>query len=481
MKRIGQLTATLAAGVLIFSSCGGTPEHASLLPTDANMVATIDIGSMKDKATDLDAIIGYLSGDKDETGEMILNSGVSLDQKAYVFGSVKEEGPYAGGIFLIDDRAKLEATLLKLQPSLEITDDGEYRVASSGRREVLVMSETVGVFISADNGAEEATTIAKGLFTQEESLLDVNDNFKESTDNDFDIAMWSDLGSLKDVLGMMDSDLEIINEEIDLTDSYVSGGIAFNDGSVDMEASFIGGENASKLIAGVGKEFDADVANQVAGETLIAAAAFGIDIDKLLATIDEKDKGEELDEALAETNMTREQLTSIFSGDIAAGLNNVVMGMFMPEELSFSAAIGIKDKEGAIALVEQFAPLAGLEKEGDLYTSKMFTVRVNDDAIMIGGWNEFGAKAVNGEAGSLGDVEALENGISSFYLDFNKIPEKLTENMARDMPFVTELSTVKFSTSQDDNVSTATATISLNSDENAIKVLAKAFQKEEAL
>lgn len=481
MKRIGLLSSAAIAASIMLSSCGGAPEHAKLLPTDANMVATIDIGSMKDKATDLDAIIGYLSGDNNEEAEKFLNSGLDLDQKMYVFGSVKEEGPYAGSIFLIEDRTKLEATIKELTPSIEITDDGEYRVASSGRREVLVLSETVGVFISADNGAEEAKTIAKGLFSQESGLLSANDNFKESSNNDYDIAMWSDLGSLKDVLGMMDSDLEIINEEIDLTDSYAQGGITFNDGSVDVDASFTGGEKATEVLAGVGREFDADVANQVAGENLIAAAAFGIDINKLIATLDEKDKGEELDQALAEANITREQFSSIFSGDVVGGLNELVMGSFIPEKVSYSVAIGIKDKEGAIALVEQFAPNFGLEKDGDVYSSKMITVLVNDEAIMIGGMGDFGSKAVNGEAGSLGDVEALEEGFSSLYIDVNKLPEKVKENFARDMPFITELSTVTLSTNQDDNVSSAKATINLNSEENAIKVLAKAYQTEDPI
>lgn len=477
---------TIILGLVLLSSCGSESEHTKLIPEDANLVVTVNVGSIKSKNTDLESVLKYLEGDIDEQMQKVLNSGINLSDKVYIFSNMDTENqPYFGGVALLDDAAKFEETVKAEMDDAEISEEEGLKIAVKGD-EIIAWNEKTVAFANA-NGKEESIKLAKRILSGgESSLLASSDNFKESIKKDADISYWMNVGNIKDDAEKIDLQFSMINEEIDLSDTYVNGAVNFENGEVNAESNFYGTESSTKLIGAIfGKKVDGALMKAAAGEGLLGAMAIGINLEGLINALKEK-HGDDVKNALSQAQMDEASITDILSGDMVGTFNGMIIeeGPYgpRPRGANFSVLIGIKSKEKC----EEMLKKLGLEPENGLYSIPMVpgvSAKITDKYIIATGMEEeFASKAMNGEAGSLSENDQFKNEIVSFFMDFDAMPKELKDELKRGNPLVEELTSTNITVKQDGNVTTSTVVIKLkNTDKNSFSVIAKKLSDEDEM
>lgn len=482
----------LFAVLVVLSSCGGD-DHAKLIPKDANVVLTIDMGTLKSKTTDFSKVMKYLQGDLDENAKKIMNSGIDISGKAYAFGVLTENetGNLGGTIFPIEDAAKFKSFVSEEMEEFQILQEGDWNYAynENDMKTCLAWNDKVGSLINMSRGESIDATKAKVLeiltTSGDNSLAQTSETFKTSQKKGGDLGLWLDIGSVKDIApkAFRMSELETLNEEIDLSDTYASAQLNFEEGQVVFESQFIASEELKKLISGtIRSGVNGNVADEVPGEGALAFYGLAIDMPRLVEELKAKELDQFIDQTLGMAALSTDELPNILTGDILATVNGVNLkenrwGGKDPEP-DFSVAIGIKDKKR----IEEFMDFAlhldmGLTQEDGYYSFDQMKVFVRDNAVVVAGMSAFGDKVKAGEVGKFSSEHnsiVTSNGMS-IVLDLSAgIPSALKENAGPFEKQIAEFEKIEITSNLNSGDTEMKAVLTLKTkDENSISVLSR--------
>lgn len=484
--------ALLFTVLVVLSSCGGD-DHAKLIPKDANVVVTIDMGTLKSKTTDFSKVMKYLQGDLDENAKKIMNSGIDISGKAYAFGVLTEnDGANLGGtIFPIEDAVKFKAFVTEEIEEFQIITEGDWNFAyaENDMKTCMGWNDKVGSLINLSKGESIDATKAKLLeiltTSSDNSLVATSETFKSSQKKGGDLGLWLDIGSIKDVAPkvLRMSELETINDEIDLSNTYASAQLNFEEGQVVFESQFIASEELKKLIQGtIRSGVNSDVVDEIPGEGALAFYGLAIDMPRLVEELKAKELDQYIDQTLGMATLSTDDLPNILTGDVLATVNGINLkenrwGGKDPVP-DFSAAIGIKDKKRIEGLMDFAIHLEmGLTQEDGYYAFDEMKIFVRDNAVVIAGMSDFGDRVKAGEVGKFSSEHnsiVTSNGMS-IVLDLSSgIPSALKENAGPFQKQLAEFEKIEITSNLNGGDTEMKAVLTLKTkDENSISVLSR--------
>lgn len=246
MKKSSYIFRLLVLVVLgaAMASCGGSADHAKLIPDDAKFVAVIDAKALMQKgkldelsdADFYDAMVGEMPKAMKEKMEELIEdpskSGIDYSQPIFV-----SDGVVAMALSSEDDFIAMMKDIAKAaeEDEPEIEEGDGYKYIDMGGNTLAFGN---GVLASFDT--DDQDEIAK-RFKGEDALVDKNDDFKSFLGDTKDISVWADKGQAK-----MLTEQDGVSLEGDL---HVF--VDFQDGAIELTSNVILEKDMVKQVEGM--------------------------------------------------------------------------------------------------------------------------------------------------------------------------------------------------------------------------------------
>ena len=270
MKRLINLTLFISLSILLITSCTKAPENISVLPKEANLVTVYNIPELINKgdlfnANQLETVQKVRSHRKDLKKEEIklidrifekpLSIGLNYEKDWFSFyldEDENEERYFGMALSVIQEEALTDFMNEFLEVSgaaYEIKDAGNYKYTLTDKRTAFAWDKEKLLILAEESyRGDEKSLQAKmeylfGL-TPENQLIK-EDGFKSFYKEKKDISLWVSSNLFKDEIEFKEFEEEY---QIIASDNYLSFYLTFDEGQVDIDASFKGNQSIEELI-----------------------------------------------------------------------------------------------------------------------------------------------------------------------------------------------------------------------------------------
>ena len=451
MKKLTFL-AIIIAGIFLTYCKIKTPDYVNSIPDEAFGVVSMHPMQIHEKGQ-INTLENLKKKIDDELLREIiddpLKTGLMMDAYAYLFVSMKDDGPQIGAVAGMANTDKFETLLKSMDdmPDEFIEKDGFTMVVPDKEGAIGWNDEKMILLVEPDGGRvqEEWEIELETLFnlSKEESLTSMVD-FKDFTWNMKDLNAWFSSDKLRDMLEHMDTDMNI-NLPFTLYNNYAHLYCEFANGEILINGETHFSEEVKKNVDEylvMKDKLNSDMLELAPGGNLLMAVAASMDIEKFqkvmkeMAPPDADKIGKGIENAIG---VSANELWQSFTGDFVLSVNAIDDAETMiPVELFIG--LGIKDEALQDKLMGTVENMAPVEKEGDFFVINAQGIEVYS-GIVNGIWvitNAAGYKnAVKG--GGLKSplpqtkFKDFTNESSGMYLnlDFEAYPDMITQQLAK--------------------------------------------------
>jgi hypothetical protein len=369
------------AALLALSSCSKkAPDFVHSIPDDAIAVVTLHPMRIHTKSQ-INSFASIKERVKDEIWEQILenplSTGLMMNEYAYVFVKMEEEGPIIGVVAGMKDLKKFESTLSKIKEGIteEFETNEVYTWIQPDNEGIIAWNNKQMIVLASPDSDEFETSFFTETLdkmfnpVKEESIMSLVD-FKDFLGKMEDLNLWVSSNEMFDIIEkMIGSDMP--DFPVALYHNYAQVFIDFANGemNINMETHF--SEEVEKNI----EEFlvmkpalNEDMLNLAPGGNLLVAVAGSMDLAKTQKMI-EKFAPPELDSMSTKvemaTGMEIEDLLESISGDFTIAINGVEGEAMIPLEIFLG--IGVNGQALQQKLLETVQGVAPVEEEGEFY------------------------------------------------------------------------------------------------------------------
>lgn len=467
------LLATFCGAIAVFTSCTNKLDNSvNFIPSKASSVAQINIKQIKEKNTNLSGVFDYLAGETDENIKKIYESGIDLDKSIFAYvGKIDDETPYYGALFSISNEDQFKNTLQK-ELKTPFTTSGEFTIVTLPEKKgIITWKENTGIWI---NIPEEGLAIE--LLTSNDetnTLINTNDNFKKSIQNNNDLTLWVNLDETKAIAHHLDPKIAAVQDEMELSKSFLTSNINFNNGEIILDNTFTGSEeNLSKYETIYNGDLSNSLLESASGENLVLAYLLNLNLDEVFNLLEtENGINSEAVDFLARFNVTPEALKEALSGEAIVTVNG--LEGFIPFNYKASIVLGLKNEDKTNEILENLTSygISYDESEG-FYRNAFFLAKVEDKKLIIAGPNfDFAKALLKGEGKKLKEI-GLDNANGEMLINVDAIPVSLLKMVSTQYPIINELKSLSTSTvMKEDNVSYKIIIKLKKEDQNSLSVL----------
>lgn len=474
MKKLILLT-TLCGSLVTFTSCKKQLDNSiNFIPTEASSVALINVKQIKEKNTNFSGVIDYLAGETDETIKKIYNSGIDLDKSIFTYvGKLDEDTPYYGAFFSISDKDKFQKTLENELNSSSNTE-GELTIFTLPKKKgIITWKENTGVWINIPD-----EKLALELLTnnnEANTLINTNENFKKSFTNDNDLTLWVDLEQITSIAHHLDPKIAAIQDEADLSNSFLISNINFENGEITLDNDFEGNDNNFTKYADIyNGSLNKSLLKHASGDNLVLAYLLNLNIKEVFNTIEKEDGlTNEVDNFLSRFNVTSGALEEALSGEVIMTVNG--LEGFIPFNYKASIVLGVKNEEKTNEILNNLSSYGLIyDSEKEQYESSFLLAKVEDDALLLAGPDiDFAKTLLEGEGKKLSEID-IDNANGEMVLNIDAIPKSFLNNISKQFPIINEVKSLSTSTEMKENKVIYRVVLKLkNEEQNALSIISQ--------
>lgn len=419
--------------LLTFSACSQAPPPTiNHIPTEANLVISVNTKQLAGKAVDVKDLIGnffkrFNADSKDTLSEKILNSGIEFLSTAYFFGEVgtTQESSLFGVVIQLNDSKKFANFLASLPEGPKDVQQGEGFSYSHKGEAIIGWNNAVALFLTKDQlSAADGTAKLKALFNQKEAdaLPMKQKSFFDAMKENADVGLWFNVEKFGDLAALTNPGLKAG----DFKNAFVTGALNFEKG----QAVYVGktAYETSRYAGLVKKTISPELIAAMPGKPLIGYIGMAFNMDEFIKYMRDLGAGFVNDEQTKEqTGLSIDEIAKIFTGDFAFTLTDVGE---KPEQFKGAFGFGLRDKALLEKLLDKPLKEGVLKKQGNYYSGedKVFMVEKNNAMYVVQSAEERDA-ILNGK------TEKIDGTLSStllaspvtFYVDFGLLKTRLPD------------------------------------------------------
>lgn len=342
----------LLSFLLLFSACSSVPDHASLIPKNAIMVAGIHTTSIGKKIA-WDAIMGskliekLKENNKDQGGMIddLQKAGIKGLTTFYVY--MQPDTRFANGnritaLIPLDDANLWTAYVKKVFPQAKVNQTGNYQEAllanglyAGWSKDMLIVinplsgadaDSTGAVMAPAIDDAQLTAEMATAFKVPEENSLVRNKRFTELEKGSHDITLWINYDALIE-RSMSGKEMQNMMGGFSLSnnlwkDVSFAGGFDFNEGKIAGQMKCYMSEAMQKIGEDLGKTaIDKQILENLPSQGRSLLFAWHIAPAGLKGTLEKMGVLGILNLSLTAQGMNVDYILDAFSGDVALSMN----------------------------------------------------------------------------------------------------------------------------------------------------------------
>jgi Domain of unknown function (DUF4836) len=406
----------LLSFLLLFSACSSVPDHASLIPKDAIMVAGIHTTSIGKKIA-WDAIMGskliekLKENNKDQGGMIddLQKAGIKGLTTFYVY--MQPDARFANGnritaLVPLDDANLWTAYVKKVFPQAKVSQTGNYHEAllanglyAGWSKDMLIVinplsgaeaDSTGAVMAPAIDDAQLAAEMATAFKVSEENSLVRNKRFTELEKGSHDITLWINYDALIE-RSMTGKEMQNMMGGFSLSnnlwkDVSFAGGFDFNEGKIAGQMKCYMSEAMQKIGEDLGKTaIDKQILENLPSQDRSLLFAWHIAPAGLKGTLEKMGVLGILNLSLTAQGMNVDYILDAFSGDVALSMNEFKVDkttIAVPDSLRVTDSI-------APALKPEFAYVFAMKINKVENLKKLLQMAVAQKGIRAEGNNRY--------------------------------------------------------------------------------------------
>ncbi|MDQ3110275.1 MAG: DUF4836 family protein, partial [Bacteroidota bacterium] len=306
--------------------------HLKLIPSEAFIVASIDIKGIAEKV-DLEKMqrLDFFTdmkrearGNSDALSQVMsdpMSSGIDIFSQPYGFVCVENDDRlrFTGGVaFAIKNEDDFRIFISRLSQDESIKQSENYSILRIQDGIVVAWNDDAAVFIFSDKSKTRTENYCRSLFEQseKESILSFA-SFNIFKEAQYDIGFFVNYDALKNLPGVT-------------LPSYLSGStsmatISFNDGKLSYSNEYFPSASAPNATQNIlGKKGINDALKATIPGKSYGIASLSVDMNELFNYMDKNpDMSENIQRMADRLELDRKQLAGIFSGDFYGSLSDV--------------------------------------------------------------------------------------------------------------------------------------------------------------
>jgi hypothetical protein len=387
--------------VLSLSSCSKkTPEFVHSIPDDAIAVVSLNPMQIHTKSK-INTFASIKEKVKNEVwGAIIedpLSTGLDVNEYAYVFFRMEDDGPIIGLTARMKDQKKFEATLTAIHEGIadEFQTNDVYTWVQPDKEGIIGWNNKQLIILASPDHDEFETSFFTGSLdkmfnpVREESLTSLVD-FKDFLGKMKDLNLWASSDEMFDILKKMGGD-KIPDIPVTLYNNYAQVFVEFANGAININGETHFSEEVEKNIEEVlvmKPELNEKMLNLAPGGNLLLAVAGSMDLAKMEKLVEkfappEMDTvGNKIEKA---TGMNIKDLLASINGDFTIAINGVEGESMIPIEVFLG--VGVNGKALQETLMEKVDGMAPVEEEGDFFIiniqgNEIYSGIINDVLVL---------------------------------------------------------------------------------------------------
>ena len=217
MKKLSILV-ILLAGLIVFSCQKKRPDFVNSIPDNAFVVVSMHPMQMHKKGQ-LNTLENLKSKIKEDFLKEIiedpLSSGLMLDEYAYVYVTMDEEGPQIGAVAGMKDIDKFESLINNIDEEVagKIVEKEGFKMVSPDKEGVIGWNNKQMIMLIQPDGGKDEETWAGDLATlfnlpKEESITSMVD-FNDFTGKMKDLNAWVSSDKMRELLQNINADINL--------------------------------------------------------------------------------------------------------------------------------------------------------------------------------------------------------------------------------------------------------------------------------
>ncbi|MFM9984318.1 MAG: DUF4836 family protein [Flavobacteriales bacterium] len=345
------------SGIALWFFSQKSDKHLKLIPKDALFVGTADWAGLAKKAdfakiSESEFYKKIETETQDEEPELnrqfkeILNNpgstGINLFSEIYFYVTNLENVTYTGCAIAIKDVGRFEQMLMRIENNLHIQVGYNCHYTSVNSQVVMAWDENSAFIAFADSYRLEDNwhrMFAEWSFGQlEEQTMKNHAIFKDMMDDGGDVrAFINGPAILQSLKRELRGEASLMTKNMAfLEDNYMMMGLNFEDDAIvwDMKVNSLNPE--MEKWTELGAEGLSDAHMSLISDKAISVGALSIHMDKFMAHLMQfPDAKKEVDKALQSMEMSLDEFTSAFSGELSIAWNGFLPMPERPKELVF--------------------------------------------------------------------------------------------------------------------------------------------------
>lgn len=365
MKRNLSLIPLLAL-LLFAASCSKTPDHASYIPKDAQVVFSLNTGALQKKLawsffTGSDMLKELRGSGADDESlaavQDIQNAGLDFSSTLYLY--TKSDTRYAGNtrvnaLVPIADASKLKAFLQKHVSKARLSERSGHQVAltddlsmawndkmlivtnNAVRREQVQAEaavDTIGgmempveAYSYDRTVADTALTLSEldAAFTKPKESLLLDKRFQDLSGEGHDISLWLAYDQLMNTLrGQQGMGMFGAMSGSYWENTVLSAGVDFKDGEIVSQGKYFVSDSMRDIAKALSKDnVDAAMLQRLPAQGLNFAVGYHLNTDALKMMLDKMGLTALANQQLSQQGLSVEEILGAFTGDLVLSINN---------------------------------------------------------------------------------------------------------------------------------------------------------------
>lgn len=478
--------------LVIITSCSTKTNHEKHIPSNASMVAVLDVRKMTIKAFDMSLLLEenmleQKQQDKNKKKTVpIEESGIDFLDKSYIIGHVadNEADNYIGFILPLNDPYKFRdfAISYAIKKPGEGASNVSYVIVGDGA--ILGWNNESAIYLINQSIKNEAAITSElfRLFTLPETnqMTLQNESFRKAQEESADISVWMDLNRLnkyRNPLGMI-----IPGQKV--SKGIYNAWIDFDKGAMNVRTRYYINEKESKEKrdgALVLKEtIDKDLLKGIEENKILGSFNLGLNIPLIRNQMKEDGMLDSSQTYLDLMNTNTQEILDMLSGDMASVL------LENEGETNFFIALGIKDNETCTKIITSLEEIGFIRKVNGFYTLfNQYIIHQGKGRLVFTTDTKL-AENLNNSDNSVPNnefISKLDDNPLVFYLDLKNMPKKSYDKLKtywKNWPIDSdEIEEMYFAQSSIKNGTSDGEAYVLfkNKDKNSLTILVKSLKK----
>ncbi len=478
--------------LVINTSCSKKVNHEKHIPSNASVVAVLDVQKMTIKAFDMSLLLEQNMFDQKEQDKNqkktvpIEESGIDFLDKSYIIAHVadNEADNYVGIIMPLNDPYKFRefAVSYAIKKPGEGTSNVSYVIVGDGA--ILGWNTESAIYLLNQSVKNEAAITSElfRLFDLPESnqMTLQNESFRKAQEEDFDISVWMDLNRLnkyRNPLGMI-----IPGQRV--SKGIYNAWIDFEKGAMNVRTRYYVSETESQTKrdgALVLKEtVNKNLLTGIEEKRILGSFNLGLNIPLIRSQMKEDGMLDSTQTYLDLMNTNTREILDMLSGDMASVL------LDNQDDTDFFIALGIKDEATCAKIIKSLNEIGFIRKIDGYYTLfNEYIIHQGTGRLVFTTDRSLAENLEKSEFGVPQNefITKLDDNPVVFYLDLKRMPTKSYDKFKtywKNWPIDSdEIEEMYFAQSSiQDGTSDGEAYILFkNKDKNSLTILAKSLKK----